>query len=188
MLTLYYAPGSSSFAVHIALNEVGAEFEGRRLSIPDGETRQSDFLAINPVGKVPTLMIDDRPMTEVAAILFYLARRFPDAGLLPPDADIEAQAQVVSWMSFVATGIHPVWSKGLDVAMPAYELADKRLGDHQWAAGDYSIADIHLFRLYWRAAGHYDLAAGDLPNLRRQHDQMMARPAVQQTLRAEAAA
>ena len=94
MLTLYYAPGSSSFAAHIALNEIGAPFEGRRLSIPNKETRTPEYLAVNPAGKVPTLLIDGRVLTEVAAILFYLAKRFPEAGLLPADDDIERQAQV----------------------------------------------------------------------------------------------
>ena len=187
MLTLYYAPGSSSFAAHIALHEVGAPFEGRRLSIPDKETRTPEYLALNPAGKVPTLLIDGHVLTEVAAILFYLARRFPEAKLLPPDTDVERQAQVISWMSYVASGLHPVWSKGLDLAMPAFEVADKRLGDSEWAVGAYSIADIHLFRLYWRLAGANELPAGSLPNLKRHHDQMMQRPAVIRTLEVEAA-
>ncbi|MFY0614131.1 MAG: glutathione S-transferase family protein [Hyphomicrobiaceae bacterium] len=186
MLTLYFAPGSSSFAPHIALHEIGAPFEARRLSIPDKETRTPDYLALNPAGKVPTLLIDGRVLTEVAAILFYLARRFPDAKLLPPDNDIEAQAQVISWMSYVASGLHPVWSKGLDLAMPAFEVADNRLGDNEWAIGNYSIADIHLFRLYWRLAGASDLPAGSLQNLKRHHDQMLQRPAIIRTLEAEA--
>ncbi len=84
MLTLYYAPGSSSFAAHIALTEVGASFESHRLSIPEKETRTPDYLAINPAGKVPALLVDGRVLTEVAAILFYLAKRYPEAGLLPP--------------------------------------------------------------------------------------------------------
>ena len=54
-----------------------ADFAARK------ENRAPGFLAINPEGKVPTLMIDGRPLTEVAAILFYLARRFPEAGLCP---------------------------------------------------------------------------------------------------------
>src|ERR1700747_3133665 len=101
MLTLYFAPGASSMAPHIALHEVGVPFESRPLSFHRKENRDPAFLAVNPEGKVPTLRIDGRPLTEVAAILFYLARRFPEAKLLPTD-DIEAEAQVVSWMSFIA--------------------------------------------------------------------------------------
>src|SRR3981189_2065777 len=100
MLTLYFAPGSSSMAVHIALHEVGVPFEARPLSFKDGSLRAPDFLALNPEGKVPVLLVDGRPLTEVAAILFYLAKRFPEAKLLPRD-DLEADAQAVSWMSFI---------------------------------------------------------------------------------------
>ncbi len=83
MLTLYFAPGSSSMAPHIALHEVGAQFESRPISLAKKENRTPAYLAINPEGHVPTLLIDGRALTEVAAILFYLARRFPEAGLLP---------------------------------------------------------------------------------------------------------
>ena len=81
MLTLYFSPGSSSMAVHIALHEIGAPFESRFIALNGNENRAPDYLALNPEGKVPTLLIDGRPLTEVAAILFYLARRYPEAGL-----------------------------------------------------------------------------------------------------------
>ena len=90
MLTLYFAPGASSMAPHIALHEVGAPFESRPLSFHGKENRDPAFLAINPEGKVPTLLIDGRPLTEVAGILFYLARRFPQAALLPSAQAISA--------------------------------------------------------------------------------------------------
>ena len=59
-------------------------------------------------------MIDGRPLTEVAAILFYLARRYPDAALLPDNH--EDQAQVISWMSFLAATVHPARRSGLEYA------------------------------------------------------------------------
>jgi glutathione S-transferase len=65
------------WAAHIALHEIGAPFEAKPLSFARKETRSPDFLALNPEGKVPTLLVDSRPLTEVAAILFYLAKRFP---------------------------------------------------------------------------------------------------------------
>src|SRR5215813_11701439 len=77
MLTFYFAPGSSSMAPHIGLHEVGASFEPRPMSFKNGDLRRPEHLAINPEGKVPTLVIDGRPLTEVAAILYYLARAFP---------------------------------------------------------------------------------------------------------------
>ena len=107
MQTLYFAPGSSSMAVHIALHEIGVPFERRPVSFAKREHRAADFLALNPEGKVPTLLIDGRPLTEVAAILFYLAKHFPEAALLPVD-DIEAEAQAISWMSLIAATLHPM--------------------------------------------------------------------------------
>jgi len=126
MLTLYFAPGASSMAAHIALHEVGAPFESRPLSLAKKENRTPAYLAINPEGHVPTLLIDGRPLTEVAAILFYLARRFPQAELLPDD--IEAQAQAVSWMSFLASTVHPARRQGLEHARAVYAIADQKLG------------------------------------------------------------
>ena len=105
-LTLYFTPGSSSMAPHIALHEVGAEFESRPMQLASNDHRTPAYLALNPEGKVPTLLVDGRVMTEVAAILYYLARTFPAARLLP-ESDIESEAQVISWMSFIAATIHP---------------------------------------------------------------------------------
>ena len=184
MLTLYFAPGSSSMAVHIALHEIGVPFESRPLSFKN-DLRTSAFLALNPEGKVPVLLIDDRPLTEVAAILFYLAKRFPEAELLPRD-DLEADAQALSWMSFIASTLHPARQRGLDYAKQVYGIADRRLGSG-WALGRYSIADIHLFRLYWRLANSLHPAPETFPNLTAHYRRMMARPAVQRTIEVETA-
>ena len=139
-------------APHIALYEIGVPFESRPVSLAKNETRTPAYLALNPEGKVPTLLIDARPLTEVAAILFYLAKRFPETGLLP-EGDLEAEAQVISWMSFIAATLHPSWAArhhGLDRCRTVFGIAEQRLGNREWAVARYSIADIHLFRLYWR--------------------------------------
>ena len=185
MLTLYFAPGSSSFAVHIALHEIGVPFEGKPMSFEKDDLRSPAYLALNAEGKVPTLIIDGRPLTEVAAILYYLAKRFPEAGLLPRD-DIEADAQALSWMSFAASSLHPARTRGLDHAMDVWAIADRRLGNG-WALGCYSIADIHLFRLYWRFANSLKPAPEAFPNLTAHYARMMARPAVQRTIEIESA-
>jgi glutathione S-transferase len=185
MLVLYFAPGSSSMAVHIALHEIGVPFEARPISLAGKEQRAPAFVALNPEGKVPTLVIDERPLTEVAAILFYLAKRFPDAALLP-EGDIEADAQAISWMSFIAATLHPARRRGLQYAEGIYDIADRRLGDG-WALGRYSIVDIHLFRLYWRLANSLKPAPGAFPNLTAHSARMLARPAVRRTIEIEAA-
>src|SRR5712692_2701887 len=127
MLAFYFAPGSSSMAAHIGLHEVGVPFEPHAISFAKREQRAPEYLALNPEGKVPTLVIDGRPLTEVAAILYYLARRFPDADLLPRD-DIEADAQALSWMSFAAATLHPARRHGPDHAREVWGIADRRLG------------------------------------------------------------
>ena len=134
---------------------------------------------------MPTLLIDGRPLTEVAGILFYLARRFPEAGLLPDD--VETQAHVVSWMSFMASTLHPARRHGLDHARKVYGIADRRLG-RGWALGErYSIADIHLFRLFWRLFNALKPERGTFPNLDAHYERMMARPAVKRTIEVESA-
>ena len=186
MLTLYFAPGASSMAPHIALREVGAPFQAIPLSFARGDNRRPDYLAINPLGQAPTLVIDGRPLTEVAGILFYLARAYPQAGLLPDG--VEDQARVVAWMSYLAATVHPARRQGPDHAAKVYAEADRRLGPNDWAVGGrYSIADIHLFRLFWRFHGSVQPPAEAFPNLVRLHDRMLQRPAVQATIEAESA-
>jgi glutathione S-transferase len=185
MLALYFTPGSSSMAPHIALHEIGVAFEPRPLSFVRKENRTPAYLALNPAGHVPTLVVDGRPLTEVAGILFYLARRFPEADLLPQD-DPEAEARAVSWMSFIASTVHWGLRQGPEQARAVFDLADRKL-DGEWALGRYSIADIHLFRLFWRFRGSLDPTPGAFPRLMAHYDRMMARPAVRKTCAIEAA-
>jgi len=155
------------------------------MSFKSNDLRSPEYRALNPEGKVPTLVIDGRPLTEVAAILYFLAKRFPHAELLPLD-DVEADAQALSWMSFAASTLHPARRHGIDHARDVWRIAERRLGN-SWALGRYSIADIHLFRLYWRFANSLRPAAEEFPNLTAHYARMMARPAVQRTIEIEAA-
>ena len=185
MLTLYFSPGSSAMATHIALHEIGVPFATKLVSLAKGEQHSQDYLAINPEAKVPTLLIDGRPLTEVAATLYYLARRYPEAKLWPTGG-IEEEAQVISWMSFIASTIHPARRIGLERWKEVFKLAEPRLGPNEWAVGgQYSIADIHLFRLYWRFKTTTAPASGEYPNLDRHFARMMARPAVQKAIEIE---
>ena len=188
MLTFYHSPGSSSMAVHVALHEVGAPFEARALSLQAKDTRTPEFLAINPNGRVPALVIDGRVLTEVAGCLFYLARTHPAANLLPT-GDAEAEAQVVSWMSFLASGVHTAGRQGPEAVHEAFAVAERRLGGRKWTVGErYSISDIHLFRLYWRFKPAHDLPAGKFPAVEDLYARVLARPAVTRTIAAEKAA
>src|SRR5437660_2048568 len=132
-------------------------------------------------------MIDGRPLTEVAATLWYLARRYPEAGLLPQNGDIEGEARVISWMSFIAATIHPSRRAGDDRWREVFTLADQRLGANEWTVDRYSIADIHLFRLYWRFVDTLHPPPSDYAKLSAHYDRMMTRDAVKKTLAAESA-
>src|SRR4029077_3950403 len=177
MLTLYLSPGSSSMAVHIALHEIGVPFESRPISFVKREQHAADYLALNPEGKVPTLLIDGHPLTEVAACLSYLPKRFPEAELWRTSGP-EAEAQVVSWMSFIASTVHPARRIGVERWREVFGIAERRLAGREWTVERYSIADIHLFRLYWRFVDSLKPAPGDFPGLSAHYDRMMARPAV----------
>ena len=186
MLTLYFSPGSSSMAVHIALHEIGVDFERRLVSLAKREQFTPEYLAVNPEAKVPTLMIDGRPLTEVAAILYYLAKRYPEKGLWP-EGDLETEAQAISWMSFIASTIHPARRIGIERWREVFGLAEQRLGGREWVVNRYSVADIHLFRLFWRFVDSVKPAAAEFPGLYAHYERMMARRAVQKTLEIESA-
>ena len=187
MLIFYFAPGSSSMATHIALHEVGAEFEPRLLSFKAKEQQLPAYLALSAEGKVPALVIEGRVLTEVAATLYYLAKAFPQAGLWPRGG-IDDEAQAISWMSFIAATVHPARRAGEARWREVFDLCEQRLAGREWAVGDaFSIADIHLFRLFWRFVDALGPDRAAYPGLMAHYDRMMARPAVQKTIALESA-
>ena len=185
MLKLYFSPMTSSLATHIALIECNAPHELIPTLMAKKETRAPAYLAINPAGKVPALVTDSgRVLTEVAGTLYYVARKFPAAGLWP-EGDLEAEADVISWMSFVASTVHGSRAKGPEHVTEAFTIANARLAGREWAIGRYSIADIHLFRVYWRFRPEHNAAPGTYPALEAHYERMMARPAVKKALEIE---
>lgn len=106
-MKLFYMPGACSLAPHIVLEWIGKPFELGR--IERGKTREPDFLAVNPAGKVPALVEDGgRVLTEAEAILLYLAETFPDDQLGPsPTAD--ARYEMHKWMSYLTGDVHPAF-------------------------------------------------------------------------------
>lgn len=185
MLKLYFSPSTSSLATHIALIECGAAYELDARLLSRQETRAPEYLAINPDGKVPALVTESGSiLTEVAATLYYVARKHPAAGLWP-EGDLEAEADVISWMSFVASTMHGSRARGPEHVANAFKVANQRLGDREWAIGRYSIADIHLFRVYWRFRPGMEAPIGTYPALEAHQERMLARPAVQKAFEIE---
>ena len=79
MLTLWYSRKSCAYAPHILLYETGIEFEAKHLDFAKNEQTSSDFLSINPKGKVPALVTPDGVLTENPAILLYIAQMFRES-------------------------------------------------------------------------------------------------------------
>jgi glutathione S-transferase len=123
-------------------------------------------------------------LTEVAATLYYIARKYPSAHLWP-EGNLEDEAEVISWMAFAASTMHGSRARGSEHVANAFAVANRKLGDRQWAIGGFSIADIHLFRVYWRFRPSIDATPGTYPALEAHHDRMLARPAVQKALAVE---
>jgi glutathione S-transferase len=149
-----------------------------RVLISKQETRTPEHLTLDRDGKVPVLVTESgRVLTEVAATLYYIARKYP-ASRLWPEGDLEDEAEVISWMSFAASTMHGSRARGSEHVANAFAVANRKLGDRQWAVGRDSIADIHLFRVYWRFRPCIDAPPGTYPALEAHHDRMLARPAV----------
>ena len=107
-LVLYYSPGACSMAAHIVLQEAGAQYERRLVSINDRQTQSANYLRVNSRGRVPALEAEGQVLVETCAILLYLARRFPQACLLPRDPMREAYC--VSILAWLASTAHPAFA------------------------------------------------------------------------------
>ena len=173
-MDLYFAPLACSMATRIALYEAGGNANyiarDRNKRLPDG----SDFLQINPLGMVPTLRTDDGVvLTENAAILQYVAERFPKAELAP--AGGMERARLHQWLSFIGTELHkavflPLLQRQLPAEAKAYAagLADARLAivekhltGREFLLDRFSVADAYLYTvLNWSRATSIDLTNG----------------------------
>lgn len=157
-LTLYTHPMSRGRVSRWMLEEVGQPYE---TVVLDFETtmKAPDYLAINPLGKVPALKHGDVVVTECAAICAYLADAFPEAGLAPPPGSPD-RAAYYRWLFFAAGPVEAaIIDKALGVEVPAdkrmmvgygsydetVELLDAHVGAHEYVAGDrFSAADVYL--------------------------------------------
>jgi len=105
-ITLYHAPQTRSSGVRVLLEELGAPHTLHVVDLKGGGTREPAYLALNPLGKVPTLRHGEALVTEQAAIYLYLADLFPDAGLAPPIGD-PLRGPYLRWMIFYGSSFEP---------------------------------------------------------------------------------
>ncbi len=101
MYTLYYSPGTASLVVHLALLEIGAPYKLELVDFDRKAQRSEEYLRLNPLGQVPTLVIDGQPYTESAALLMMLADRHPEAKLAPA-AGTPAHNKWYQWLVFMS--------------------------------------------------------------------------------------
>jgi glutathione S-transferase len=99
-LQLYFSPGACSFVPHVGLEAAGAPFEPKLVKLHKGEQRTPEYLALNPAGQVPVLVVDGKPLTQIVALCEFIDRSFPAARLLPQTAweRIQALSQL-AWMN-----------------------------------------------------------------------------------------
>ena len=163
---------------YVALTEAGAAFEVASFNTRANEHLTPEFLALNPKHKVPVLLIDGVPLTENVAILTWIARRFPEARLLPADADGEIQA--LSLMAWIASTIHPhlthfprpdnhcdtpgsavgVRRVGAHHLREDFAIAEGKLAGREWLLGAFTIVDVYFYWAFRRAVSFgLDLSA-----------------------------
>ena len=194
MIDLYSAATPNGYKASIALEELELPYELHWLKLSDGDQKQPWFLKINPNGRIPAIVdrdAGDFAVFESGAILIYLAEK--TGRLMPTDA--KGRSEVIQWLMFQMGGLGPMMGQAnvfyryfpekLQGAIDRYqhesrrllEVLDGRLADHEYLAGDYSIADI----ANWTWARTYDWSGVDvsgLDNLPRWIDTVGARPAV----------
>jgi glutathione S-transferase len=105
-ITLYHAPNTRSTGARILLEELGAPYTLQVVNMKAGEQRQPDYLAVNPMGKVPAVRHGDALITEQVAVFLYLADLFPEAGLAPPLGD-KLRGPYLRWLVFYAACFEP---------------------------------------------------------------------------------
>lgn len=159
MIDLYTAPTPNGHKVSCTLEALALDYNTHYINIGEGEQKTSDFLAINPNGRIPAIIdrdYDDLAIFESGAIMIHLAEK---AGRLLP-TDVKGRARVMQWLMFQMGGIGPMMGQAnvfyryfpekIQSAIDRYqnetrrlfEVLDSHLEKNQWLADDYSIADI----------------------------------------------
>lgn len=202
MIDLYTAATPNGHKVSIALEEMGLPYQLKVLNLSAGEQKQPDFLAICPNGRIPAIVDHEAggfSVFESGAILVYLAEK---TGQFMP-SDVQGRSQVMQWLMFQMGGIGPMMGQAnvffryfpekISAAIDRYQGESKRLftvldthlSQHEYLAGDYSIADMANWA-WIRTHRWSGVEIDDLPHLKRWRDAIRQRPAVQRGINAPA--
>lgn len=202
-MRLFYYPGACSLVPHIALEEIGARYEAVKVDFARGEQRTAEYLRLNPAGRVPVLLTDRGAVSEIPAILGYLARTFPAAKLMDTSDPFEF-AEMQSFHMYIATTLHVLFrqisrpdayvdgehcrsalrAKVPEMADQYFQPIEQRMADGRpWVHGDnWSASDIYLyvFASYLNMGDRGD--AGQVPAIMAHRRRVRARPAVARAL------
>ena len=189
-IKLYTAATPNGYKVSVTLEELGLEYDVKKIDLSSGTQREQWFLELNPNGRIPVLQHGKDIIFDSGAILYYLASKYKK---LMPKSDT-GRIRVIQWLMFQMSGIGPmqgqanVFYRYLDDKIPVaisryqnecrrlYEVLDKQLKDKEWLCGDFSIADIANWcwvRVYYWAG----ININGLDHLKRWMDLMENRPA-----------
>ena len=203
MMKLYFSAGACSRASHIALEEAGAQFEPIRVNMKENQQRSPEYLALNPKGRVPTLVTDKGILTETPAILAWIGQTFPGARLAPADPFEFAKLQAFN--SYLCSTVHPAhahrpraarWTddpaaqealrRYVPTTMTAcFELIENEMFAGPWVMGEtYTVADPYLFTIsQWLESDSVDPAR--FPKVHDHRNRMEKRAAVRKVLERE---
>ena len=198
-MQLFYAPGACSLAVHIALREAGLAFDLSKVDLVRHLlSDRSPLMDVNPKNYVPVLVNDaGDTLTEVAAILQWVAEQAPEAELLPHAGTLELQ-RGREWLNFIATELHKgfspwLWHKETEPATREQvlqklhgrlALVERHLDGRDFVLDRFSVVDAYLFTiLNWADILRLDISAH--PAIRAYLGRVGARPAVRAALVAE---
>jgi glutathione S-transferase len=199
MMKLYGFGPTRSLRAQWGLKELGVEFEFIPVNLQAGEHKRPEFLAINPAGKVPVLIDGDLVLTESAAIVLYLAEKYPEKGLMP--SKLEQRAQVYRWIMFAVTELEqPLWRmtkhsfllpeekrlpKDIDLAREDFTamaaVLERHMNGRQFIVGDHiTAADcVTAYLVDW--ANEQQLLDG-FPNLKAYLQRMYQRSTAPQRI------
>ncbi len=170
MITFYHAPFSCSLAVKAALTATGVNFETKTINFDKGEHQTDEFLKINPMGKVPAIVMGDTILTEGSAINLFLAEKYPEANLMPESGSLE-KAAALKWLQLMYTTLHSAFARAFypvrygdneqSVKLKAEQeihrilaLIDQQLAENTFIAGEtFCLADLYLMTaIHWDSA------------------------------------
>jgi glutathione S-transferase len=193
-LVLYHFPGACSQVPLCALEQMGLPYETRLMNLKLGNQTSPEYAAVNPLKKVPALLIDGVLLTENVAILYFLSESAPAAGLFPVPKSPRDKADHISGLSFCSSTLHPlvrgmanpqrmtdgdvapVRSKSLLTAETPFSYAEKRIAERGWWLGEESIVDVYLeWACSVAASGGFELSK--YPSLAALSNRLAARPA-----------